>query len=194
MTKARLLACPGCARHVRVSEPACVFCGLVLPESFGERPAVPPPPRMSRGGLFAYRARAIAASTAALVTASCGAALEAGPFDAGAQDSESDGDYGGDAAYGLPDSGDELLGAAYGLAADAYPGEDAQPSDASDDITIQPLYGAPAPDAGEPLDARPIDASKSDVVGKDSGASDARDEDVSIGAAYGIAPVYGASP
>ena len=30
MNKPHLVACPSCARHVRVSEVACPFCGAVL--------------------------------------------------------------------------------------------------------------------------------------------------------------------
>jgi hypothetical protein len=47
--KARLLACPSCSRHVRISEIACPFCEARLPESFGSGPApVPPPAGLSR--------------------------------------------------------------------------------------------------------------------------------------------------
>src|SRR5580692_3003795 len=97
MSQARLLACPACARHIRVSEPACLFCGLVLPDSFGAEPAIPPPPRLTRAGLVSYRARAIAASTAALVTASCGGSLTAST-------SETDASSAHDSAYGGGDT------------------------------------------------------------------------------------------
>jgi hypothetical protein len=46
---ARLLACPSCARHVRVDEARCHFCSEVLPDDFGAGPVpVPPPAWLSR--------------------------------------------------------------------------------------------------------------------------------------------------
>jgi hypothetical protein len=170
MTKARLLACPGCARHVRVSEHACLFCGLVLPESFRDAPVVPPPPtRMSRSGLFAYRARALAASTAALVTASCGGTLDASSSDAG-----SDVYVGGDAST----SADASLG-------DSSPGDDA----------IATLYGFPVGDGSFFPDASQ-DAGSDATTGADSaydGAPppDASEPDAVVLPPYGIAPAYG---
>jgi hypothetical protein len=101
VTLARLLACPSCARHVRVSEPLCVFCGVVLLKSFRDQPALPPPPRMSRGGLYTYRARALAASAAALVSVSCGGALDPSPTQSATDEAgESDADLTATDAYG----------------------------------------------------------------------------------------------
>jgi hypothetical protein len=157
MTKARLLACPGCARHLRVTEVTCVFCGLVLAESFRNAVVVPPPPRMSRSGLYAYRARAMAASTAALVTASCGG-TGAGPSDA-ASDA-----YGGEASMsGDSAPGDESVATLYGLPVfDASTGEDSASSDASRDASPEAgLLDASAPDVGvvAMYGAPPVDAS-----------------------------------
>jgi hypothetical protein len=46
----RLVACPSCARHVRVGEGDCPFCGRSLGDSFGARPLPPPPAAsLSRG-------------------------------------------------------------------------------------------------------------------------------------------------
>src|SRR5580658_2561143 len=74
--KARLLACPSCARHVRVSESACPFCATSLPASFGAGAAAKPPPaRLSRGELYAF------GTAAALAVAACGQMV--GESDAG---------------------------------------------------------------------------------------------------------------
>ena len=153
--KARLLACPGCARHVRVSEPSCLFCGLVLPESFRNEAVVPRPPRMTRGGRFTYRARAIAASTAALVTASCGGALEAGSQDGAA----ADGNYSAEASDDGSWSESDAFTAAYGAAAwvdasDANGG--GQDASLWPDVRSTPVDGGTS-------DAEPLEASRPDA-------------------------------
>jgi hypothetical protein len=49
----RLLACPACSRHVRVSESHCPFCGTELAATFGLGPGPEPPPRgLSRAALY----------------------------------------------------------------------------------------------------------------------------------------------
>jgi len=176
VTQARLFACPSCARHVRVSEPTCVFCGVTLPKSFGEAPALPPPPRLSRGGLYTYRARALAASTAALLAASCGGALEGGAADGGSDaDHGGDSSYGdssyGDSSYGDSSLGDVILGSAYGLAAPP------------DDASLRLSHEGGAPDA-EPN----IDASLPDATAPDSASRDAADHDVNYAVPYGVPP------
>jgi hypothetical protein len=40
---ARLLACPSCARHIRVDEERCPFCGATCPETFASTPALARP-------------------------------------------------------------------------------------------------------------------------------------------------------
>jgi hypothetical protein len=165
MTNARLLACPSCARHVRVSERACVFCGRALSASFGDEQALPRPRRMNRDGLFHYRARALAASTAALLAASCGGALEGGAADGG-----SDADHGEDSSYRDSSFGDVSFTGAYGLA---------PPEDAS----LRPIYDGGAPDA-EPN----IDSSLPDATSPDSASQDAADHDVNYALPYGVAP------
>jgi len=161
MTKARLLACPGCARHVRVSEPACVFCGLVLPKSFADKPALPRPPRMNRAGLFAY-AGVLAASAAALVTSSCGGSLEAGSSEAGPQDGTSDtwlsGDEGLAVPYGLAPPPEDASSNTDSGPPDGNFADDAQPSDAEPDMRAVAAYGAAAPPDGEATDAETPDA------------------------------------
>jgi hypothetical protein len=65
--KARLVACPACARHVRADARACPFCVASLPESFGAGPAPKPPPaRLTRAELYAF------GTVGALAVAACG--------------------------------------------------------------------------------------------------------------------------
>jgi hypothetical protein len=57
MTEARLRPCPSCARHARVSEPACPFCGARLGEGFRTFVAPKAPTlRLSRAAMFALGA------------------------------------------------------------------------------------------------------------------------------------------
>lgn len=50
----RLAVCPGCARHVRVTEVACPFCGLAFDAAFARTPSPRRPVgRLSRAALFA---------------------------------------------------------------------------------------------------------------------------------------------
>ena len=54
MSTVHLSSCPACARHVRVSEAACPFCGAALSDAFRARPAPrSPAARLSRSALYA---------------------------------------------------------------------------------------------------------------------------------------------
>ena len=54
MNNVHLSSCPACARHVRVSEAACPFCGGALSDAFRARPAPrSPTARLSRSALYA---------------------------------------------------------------------------------------------------------------------------------------------
>ncbi len=198
MTKARLLACPGCARHVRVTEPACVFCGRELPASFAEKPLLAPPPRMGRAGIAAY-AGVLAASAAALVTSNCGGTFETASSDGGLLDGTTDGRSMADGSqsdsssgYGDSTPGDDAIAVLYGLPVDAHFLEDATPPDANvtDAGSAPPDAAKPPEDAARP----PADAAEPDAKKEDSGPMDAAHIDVVILPPYGIAPVYGASP
>jgi hypothetical protein len=60
---ARLLACPSCARHIRMTEATCPFCAARCPVSFATACAaslLPLPGRRSRAGWFHLGARAAA--------------------------------------------------------------------------------------------------------------------------------------
>ncbi len=68
-----LIACPGCARHLRVSESACPFCSAPLDADLRARPAPRPPAmRLSRAALFALGtgAAALASGTVACSSSS----------------------------------------------------------------------------------------------------------------------------
>jgi hypothetical protein len=69
MNRPHLRPCPGCSRHVRVSEVACPFCGVSLDASFAAAPApIPPSVRLSRAALFAYGTGALVLGSAASAT------------------------------------------------------------------------------------------------------------------------------
>ena len=73
MTRAHLRPCPGCSRHVRVSEGACPFCAASLDASFRAAPApVPPSRRLSRAALFAFGTGTLVLAPAAIVTVALG--------------------------------------------------------------------------------------------------------------------------
>jgi hypothetical protein len=64
---ARLAACSSCARHIRVDEERCPFCGVTCPDAFASSRTPEPPPRgLSRAELSGY------ARTAARVAATVG--------------------------------------------------------------------------------------------------------------------------
>ena len=66
MIRTALAACPGCARHVRVNEPVCPFCGAALPSSFRQlQPRPSPAKRLSRAALHALGVGALSATAAA---------------------------------------------------------------------------------------------------------------------------------
>ena len=56
--RAALRSCPACLRHVRVSEPACPFCGGEPGDAFRSAPSprAPAVGRLSRAALFAIGA------------------------------------------------------------------------------------------------------------------------------------------
>jgi hypothetical protein len=57
----RLLPCPTCSRHIRVSESSCPFCATSVPARFENgRLPVAVPRRLSRAALFALGGLAIA--------------------------------------------------------------------------------------------------------------------------------------
>jgi hypothetical protein len=115
MTRPHLAPCAACARHVRVSEDACPFCGVPLAASMrASSPPRGPAVRLTRAALFAFGALG-ASAVGAAAAAGCSSSSSTGtltppygigPFDGG---DESDATYaphyglpGVDAAYGAP--------------------------------------------------------------------------------------------
>jgi hypothetical protein len=131
MNKARLLACPSCARHVRVTESACPFCAASLPEAFAAAPAPrAPTKRLSRAALYAFGATSITVAAAC----SSGSGTPAGDTD-------------GSTADAPPDSPSAMP--LYGAAA---PDGGFDEDDGGPDVSAAPLYGASPREAGEPGD------------------------------------------
>jgi hypothetical protein len=162
MTKAHLRPCTGCARHIRVSEAACPFCGVEPSAALRASPApVAPRGRLTRAAIFA-----LGASTAAVGTG-CGAQASDTSH---VEDSGTSADASGFDAQG---------GALYG----GFPiGEDAGP--AMDDAA----YGAPPFDAGSQFDAQGGALYGGPGIPLDGG--DPVEPDAMVGAAYG-GPAYG---
>jgi hypothetical protein len=80
----RLLACPSCARHVRVSEVHCPFCGADCSAPVGCGPPRAPSGRVTRLGLLAYgTAGALAVAACSGGEARPGPLYGAPPCDAG---------------------------------------------------------------------------------------------------------------
>ena len=126
MSNSHLRACPTCARHVRVRETACPFCGAALSEAFRASPAPKAPStRLGRAALYALGAGSMSVAAACSNTVDVplygGPPVDSGPEDAGA---------------------DRVATPAYGAPADAAPfdtGADQQP---------MPHYGGPPIDSG----------------------------------------------
>jgi hypothetical protein len=150
MMKPRLLACPGCARHVRVSESACPFCGAALPDSFGAGDAPRKPARLTRAALYALGATSL--TIAATASAGCGTS--------GGGSGDSGSDQMAVAAYGCPP---DACGPAR---EDGSPGDAGPGDDGPGDMDVTAAYGGPG-DAF-PVDVQPADAGKADA---DSGSS-----------------------
>lgn len=115
--KSRLVACPSCARHVRVGERACPFCAVEQPHASAVPPLFPRPPRgLSREGIFRFNAavRAIASVgtgacfAAAAIVSACGEATslqddggtDSSTGDSSIDDSSTDDVFLAEAAYG----------------------------------------------------------------------------------------------
>jgi hypothetical protein len=151
MSKAHLAGCPACARHVRVDEASCPFCGTSLPEAFHVRP-VPraPPGRLSRAALYALGAAGtVSASIACGSTPTPSPPYGAPPpFDSGIEHKDS-----GSTPF---DSGQPIYDAAYGgptfdsgEPGDATTRDTSSPEDSGPTL-FDAAYGGPTFDSGEP--------------------------------------------
>jgi hypothetical protein len=152
MTSAHLVLCPSCARHVRVSEAACPFCGTGVSEATrGTEKRRAPTARLSRAALYAFGVGTVAVAAAC----SSSGTTNPGGDDSGASDGQTQDEFRGQPAYGIaimPDGGEgdvNTIHPAYGIAIDAgEPGDAGEP-----DVTIQPAYGIATQDGGHPDDA-----------------------------------------
>lgn len=137
-----LIACTGCARHVRATDPLCPFCGEALPMSLRSQAPRLPAERLGRAATFVFGAT-LAASSAV----GCGDSHTPGS-DGGGGDRDAGIDSGAVAPpYGIPpdDSGVEVdAGSDAGAGDDAGVGMDA----GFDAGAIAPPYGLPPEDAG----------------------------------------------
>jgi hypothetical protein len=116
MTRPHLAPCAACARHVRVSEEACPFCGVPLAASMrASAPPRGPAMRLTRAALFAFGALG-ASAVAATAAAGCGTTTQNGLYGGPAIDFTDGGDE-SDATYapqdgspGIePDAGDAAV-------------------------------------------------------------------------------------
>jgi len=134
---AHLIACPGCARHVRVSDAACPFCQSALDEGLRARPApLAPAVRLSRAALFAF-GTGTAALTGACSDSSSGPVIQPAyggtfPHDAEAATSSSSGS-------------EHTVTPAYGFSGLPYSEASSESSSTQLSVgSVQPAYGASA--------------------------------------------------
>lgn len=156
MSKAPLVPCSSCSRHVRATEQACPFCSAFVSSELRARLApTPPRQRLDRAGLFALGAAGAALSVA------CAGAVQpvdgSSPTDAG---SDSGNVTDATDANSALDSGIDVnsIGPMYGAAPPPDAARDARHDapimvDAGyggppTDSGIQPPYGAPPPPDG----------------------------------------------
>ncbi len=185
MTSASLRPCPACARHVRVNEDACPFCGEGLARSFraGPRPQ-PPAVRLTRAALFAF-----GTGTLTLSPAGCGGAVSTrgGPGENDGTVQVSNGDAASDAAQtgvnGEADSGDLAM----------YGGPPFPFDQDCGTFSVLGLYGAPPferPCETVPLvDAGAIDDATVDASTTGPVDAAADEHHVTIVASYGLPPI-----
>lgn len=135
----RLLPCPSCNRHIRVSEAQCPFCAGAVPVGFGggaqrARPA----PRLSRAALFTL------GSLAVTPVACVGESTDEDQEDAD-EDADEDEGAGGAATA----AGGENSQAVYGAPVDGGSANSSGGESSSGGDTSQPEYGAPASTGGD---------------------------------------------
>ena len=142
MTKSHLRACPACARHVRVSEESCPFCGGGLDPAFRASPAPRSPGvRLTRAALFAFGTGTLAVAP--------GCSSSPSPSTGPADLADAANPFGNDAAYGGPAISDDAGDSSPASGDDA--GDSSPPSgDDAGDATFlsDAAYGAAAVDSG----------------------------------------------
>lgn len=134
----RLLPCPACERHVRVTESLCPFCGDALPLAYQSAGAANlPTKRLGRAAKFAFGA----AVAGAMAVSGCGD--DSAPADSGT----------------VTDSGS---------ATDSGTPGDASPDAADDSGMVALYGGPPADsgaDAGDPADSGMLDSATGALYG-----------------------------
>jgi hypothetical protein len=171
VNRSPLSLCPTCARHVRIDEPACPFCGAGLPAAFAAPPAVRSAARLNRAALAALRMGAIGVTAAA-----CGGTVTGGTS---------------------ADSGPDAQSSPPGMVVDGSEGSDGeQPgtlldgSDVIDDAApsgIDAAYGAPG--FGILYGAFAFDASRREPDAGSAPSDAGTEEDVRNIVPYGLPPV-----
>lgn len=164
-----LSPCPGCARHVRVDDGRCPFCGAAF-TALASRVVPKGAGRLSR---------AASLTLAATLATACGSTVTGTQNQSDAADVV-------DANDGAPDDNGNL-GDVYGTPPDRPVVTDAGPP--TDDGGIAALYGDPPPDAG-PDDDGGTQAEYGGPPPKDAGPPD----DGSVEADYGAPPPRDAGP
>lgn len=154
----RLLPCPSCNRHIKVSEAQCPFCAGAVPAGFGEgAQRVRPAPRLSRAALFALGSIAVAP------VACAGEATD--------EDQKEDADEdGNDGAGGEPtgsgaatSAGGDGAQPVYGAPADGGDANSSGGDSGDGGDTSQPEYGAPVSSGGD----QPVPIYGAAPVGRD---------------------------
>jgi hypothetical protein len=142
MTSAHLVACPSCARHVRVSEATCPFCATGLPEAArSTQPRRAPTERLSRAALYAFGVGGLAVAAACSSTSTTKTPDDGGSLDAETHDTGADRQI--NVPYGQPAYGASPFDA--GEAVEAGEGDAGASGDAGGNLN----------DSGEPTDAQP---------------------------------------
>ena len=160
-----LSPCPGCLRHIIVTEARCPFCAHALTAPLPIRPDATR--RMSRAAVFSFAASLTVAGCGASVTATDASPGGDVPVDTGSADT-------GLADTGLADTGPT----------DTGPRDTGLTDDGRYDLgNVAPPYGVPA-DAGAPDD----DGGAFDLYGSPPVDAGAPDDDGGIFEPYGTPP------
>jgi hypothetical protein len=176
MSNARLVACPSCARHVRLSESSCPFCAEPLSAALRATPAPrAPKTRLSRNGLYVFGLASLS------LTSGCGGkAVESDDYQEGSDAAEQ------------PDG--FLMGAAYGGFSEAGPPIEASVLDHSvPDVDATPVDATPVDGdlSGDASEGDASDGGAAESGDIDGEPSDATESDVTrIVPPYGLPPIH----
>jgi hypothetical protein len=182
MTKSPVSPCPSCARHVRLNEPACPFCGGELPRAFREQVATrSPAKRLNRAALHALRMSAIP-----LTLAACGGTVSvAGEGDAAAPQ-DGAGSSGAGSSGASSSSGGSGSGGSSGTTSGSSSG-------GSSSGTTSSGGSSSGSSGGMEYDASTVVASYGGFIGSSSGgetdaADDVKPDHIFIAVPYGLPP------